>query len=393
MTYSNFKRLLFKFALIRFLLIQNHIDAKEEFEGIIVSVNSEAITTFDLSERIKLVLKALNIDDNIENRDSVRERVLELLIIEKIKKEKVLNAKLSHTDEELTNFISAVYAFPKEEYNSFKKYVKEEGLDLDVILDQLSTELLWRKFSQQKFSSMITINQDEVKNMIESYKKKAGKIEYNLSEIFIENKSDNSWADSEKRTKKIITMLKNGSEFDTLASKFSDSTISDDDGNVGWIVEDNIDENIRRVVVDMKKGDFKGGIKTSNGYKIIKLLDKRKISTGSNQKVSFIRISSFDQSLLNSFDIAKISCKKKIDENDFTKGISINRIDNIFTKDLSEIYLNEIQKKSVGEITNEIEVDSEYTKILICEKIENNNNTKKRNEIEAKLIYEKYNKK
>ena len=32
--------------------------ANQEFEGIIVSVNSEAITTFDLSERIKLVIKS-----------------------------------------------------------------------------------------------------------------------------------------------------------------------------------------------------------------------------------------------------------------------------------------------------------------------------------------------
>ena len=75
--------------------------ANQEFEGIIVSVNSEAITTFDLSERIKLVIKSLNLEDTIENRDSVRERVLDLLILEKLKKNEVNEAQLEFSEEEL----------------------------------------------------------------------------------------------------------------------------------------------------------------------------------------------------------------------------------------------------------------------------------------------------
>ena len=59
--------------------------SEEKFEGLIVSVDSEAITTYDLSERIKLVLKSLKLEDNIKNRDSIRDRVLELLILEKIR--------------------------------------------------------------------------------------------------------------------------------------------------------------------------------------------------------------------------------------------------------------------------------------------------------------------
>ena len=51
----------------------------------IVSIDKEIITTYDLSQRIKLALKSLNLEDSISNRDSVRERMLELLILEKIK--------------------------------------------------------------------------------------------------------------------------------------------------------------------------------------------------------------------------------------------------------------------------------------------------------------------
>ena len=61
----------------------------KNLKGLIVSVNSNVLTTYDLSERIKLALKALDLENNILNRDNVREKVLELLIIEKIKNQKL----------------------------------------------------------------------------------------------------------------------------------------------------------------------------------------------------------------------------------------------------------------------------------------------------------------
>ena len=93
MIYKRFSKLYLIILIIFFFFNRINAESNEEFEGIIVSVNSEAITTFDLSERIKLVLKSLSLSDNIENRDSVRERVLDLLILEKIKKKRSYRCK------------------------------------------------------------------------------------------------------------------------------------------------------------------------------------------------------------------------------------------------------------------------------------------------------------
>ena len=65
-------------------------------------------------KRIKLALKALDLRDNIPNRDSVRERVLELLIIEKIKKSEAIKEDIDHTEDELIDFASMLYNFPRD---------------------------------------------------------------------------------------------------------------------------------------------------------------------------------------------------------------------------------------------------------------------------------------
>ena len=91
--------------IIFVILFETKLVSDEKFEGLIVSVDSEAVTTYDLSERIKIVLKSLNLEDNIKNRDSVRDRVLELLILEKIKKIESQKFNIVISDEELEEFI------------------------------------------------------------------------------------------------------------------------------------------------------------------------------------------------------------------------------------------------------------------------------------------------
>ena len=67
--------------LILLFLKPKFFFSQEKFEGIIASVNSEAITTFDLSERIKLVLKSLNLEvKNVFERTQKKWGRLDILV-------------------------------------------------------------------------------------------------------------------------------------------------------------------------------------------------------------------------------------------------------------------------------------------------------------------------
>ena len=391
MIYKRFSKLYLIILIIFFFFNRINAESNEEFEGIIVSVNSEAITTFDLSERIKLVLKSLSLSDNIENRDSVRERVLDLLILEKIKKKEVTDANLEYSQEELITFTSSVYNFPKDEFDSFKKFVEEEGLDIDVILEQLSTELLWTKFSEQKFASKVTVNQEEVDKIIQRNKKKAGKTEFNYSEIFIENENTDSWVDTEKRMNKILLLLKNGSSFEELAKRFSDGVTSENSGDVGWIIEDNLEKNIKNLLSKLKNGEIKAPVKTDNGFKIIRMNGKRKNSSGLGNKVSFLKISTFDKDSIKNLSFDINSCNSNLQDEPDEK-YSITQIKDILSSEISEDFLTLIQETKVGEMTKEIEINGEISKLLICEKVRNEKvNPKERKKVENKLFSERYN--
>ena len=185
-------------SLLLSIIFFKTVFSEEKFESLIASVDSEAITTYDLSERIKLVLKSLKLEDNIKNRDSVRDRVLELLIIEKLKKIEATKAQITTSENEVIDFAAVVYNFPVEDFEDFKLFLESENIDFEIVLEQLKSELLWKKFSQQMFSSKITINSIDVDAIINNYKNKVGKTEYDFSEIILLNDKQNNWKSSKK---------------------------------------------------------------------------------------------------------------------------------------------------------------------------------------------------
>jgi peptidyl-prolyl cis-trans isomerase SurA len=374
--------------IIFVILFETKSVSDEKFEGLIVSVDSEAVTTYDLSERIKIVLKSLNLEDNIKNRDSVRDRVLELLILEKIKKIESQKFNIVISDEELEGFIAKLYDFPVDEYEKFKIFLEQQNIDIDVIKEQLKAELMWKKFTRQKFSSKITINKSEVDTLASNLMNKVGKVEYNYSEILFKNVIENDWKNTKKRMNKVLSLLESKSSFDLIAKKFDENISTTNLEKNRWVLEDNLDENLKNVLDKLDVGEIKSEIKIKNGYKILKLNQKR-IFGLETFTYSFIKFSSFNRDL-NDLRSKNITCDSKEDNLNF-EDISFVTLENIRANEISEIFRDELKKTDVGFFTNVIEISGENNILLICDKLDKENQVVNREKIETKIFAEKFN--
>ena len=374
--------------IIFVILFETKLVSDEKFEGLIVSVDSEAVTTYDLSERIKIVLKSLNLEDNIKNRDSVRDRVLELLILEKIKKIESQKFNIVISDEELEQFIAKLYDFPVDEYEKFKIFLEQQNIDIDVIKEQLKAELMWKKFTRQKFSSKITINKSEVDTLASNLMNKVGKVEYNFSEILFKNVIENDWENTKKRMNKVLSLLESKSSFDLIAKKFDENISTTNLEKNRWVLEDNLDENLKNVLDKLDVGEVKSEIKIKNGYKILKLNQKR-IFGLETFTYSFIKFSSFNRDL-NDLRSKNITCDSKEDNFNF-EDISFVTLENIRANEISEIFRDELRKTDVGFFTNVIEISGENNILLICDKLDKENQVVNREKIETKIFSEKFN--
>ena len=363
--------------------------ADQKFEGIIASVDSEAITTYDLSERIKLVLKSLKLKDNIKNRDSVRDRVLELLIIEKLKKIEAKKAEISANKDEIIELASAIYNFPVEEFEEFELFLENENIDSEVVVEQLKNELLWKKLSQQMFATKITINSADIDAILNNYKNKVGKIEFDFSEIIFLNEKPNDWKSSEKKMKTVISLLDSGTSFDLLANKFSDLNPQGNKLKTGWIFEDSLDSNTKEILNNMNPGDIKTNIKINNGFKILKLNRKRRFGN-EEIKFSFLKFSSIDKKKIQNIYKKNISCKS-INESEIEGEIKFLKIKDMALKDLSNLFRKQLNVSDEKSFTQIFELDGEYNLLYVCEKKVFKSNEISREAIERRAFSKKFN--
>jgi len=360
----------------------------EKFEGLIVSVNSNVLTTYDLSERIKLALKALDLEDNILNRDNVREKVLELLIIEKIKKSEAVKENINHTDDELIDFASLLYNFPREQFEEFKLFINEEnGIDVDILMEQLSAELMWKKLLQKKFSSKIIISQQEIEKILNDEKKKQGKYEYNFTEVFFENKTNNDWSESKKKLKNFVSLLDQGISFNNLADKYGFGN-ENQDSELNWTIEDNLDIEVKKILTEMKEGDISKEIKVNDGYKIVKL-NRKRIFGYAMLKYSFIKISSFEIENLDFSKFSSISCSD--DKFNINEKISAIKLTDVVANEMVNVYLEKLKKLEKGKFSTVISHDNQFSVLKLCDKKNELNQVEQRNKIQNNLYAKKFN--
>ena len=382
--------MIFNFFICLLVLFSFKITlADQKFEGIIASVDSEAITTYDLSERIKLVLKSLKLEDNIKNRDSVRDRVLELLIIEKLKKIEAKKAEISANKEEVIELASAIYNFPVEEFEEFELFLENENIDSEVVVEQLKNELLWKKLSQQMFATKITINSADIDAILNNYKNKVGKIEFDFSEIIFLNEEPNDWESSKKKMKTVISLLDSGTSFELLANKFSDLNPQGNKLKTGWIFEDSLDSSTKEILNNMSPGDIKTNIKINNGFKILKLNRKRRFGN-EEIKFSFLKFSSINKKEIQNIYKKNISCKS-INESEIEGEIKFLKIKDMALKDLSNLFRKQLNVSDEKSFTQIFELDGEYNLLYVCEKKVFKSNEISREAIERRAFSKKFN--
>ena len=352
----------------------------------IVSIDKEIITTYDLSQRIKLALKSLNLEDSISNRDSVRERMLELLILEKIKKIEAKKNDISHTEEELINFTSNIYNFSKDDFNGFKSFLEEEGFDIDILLDQMSSELLWKKFLQKTIASKIIISEQEIQDSFDERTKNKGKYEFDYNEVLFLNDSPGNWKKSKKKMEEFLKLLDKGITFENLSKKFNE-VYTMESQNSRWVLEDNIENKTKESLQKMKSGEILS-FQDTDGYKVIKL-NKKRFYGSSNFKYSFLKLSAFDEEALKKIQKDDINCDMVSET--LKNNVELIKFENILLEEMNEIFRINLEILDEGEMTNILKKEAEFMRLKLCKKEVDNKSAVSKTDIEKKIYTQKFN--
>ncbi len=249
---------------------------------ILFKIDSEIITTIDIYEEIKF-LKTFNPEISSLSKEELFEISKNSIVRDKIKKIEILNfiEEIKVDDKFLFNLMRSKYSRPNiNSLEDFEKYLKDNNLNIEIIREKFAIELMWNDIIYQKFSGKIKIDKEKIKKEILQNSKKEVQREILLYEIVF-NLNDKT--EFENKYEKILLDIKKLG-FKKTALIHSNSDTASNGGLIGWVKEDNLNQNIKKIISKLQPGQFSKAIRTSSGFIILKIEDQKEYTTQVNLK-------------------------------------------------------------------------------------------------------------
>ena len=237
--------------------------------NIIIKVENEIITNYEIKNKILTSLVLANKEINQQNINSLKSQSLEALIQFKLKKIELSKFNLNNDPIRTKDYLNKISS---NNIENLKDKFKKNNLNYDLFLDEINTQLKWQGYIFKIYSNKIEIDESIISNELNDIIKNESSIEeYELSEIEIlldEQKSTDQEID---RVKKLID--EKGFEETALSSSSSDSAVNK--GYIGWINGKSLSINIYKQIKEMKVGEISKPIFKTNSALFLKLINKK----------------------------------------------------------------------------------------------------------------------
>jgi peptidyl-prolyl cis-trans isomerase SurA len=260
-----------KLLIIFFLIIFNNVNALEN--KIILKVNNDIITSLDVFEEINR-LKFFNKNLNQLKKEEVYQISLQSVLKYRIKQNEVIKnfkeVKFDNKDY-LNTLIENTYKnLGFKNLTDFKNELNINKISYELFVEKLKVDILWNRIIFLKYSDKIIINENELKNQIQN--RSTYKRSFELKEIVFSVTNVNDLNSIYQLIKKDIDEL----GFENAAIKHSISNTAKDGGNIGWIDENQLNNEIKETLNEIPNGSITKPIRIASGFAVLKKINVKK---------------------------------------------------------------------------------------------------------------------
>ena len=361
---------------------------------IIAKVNDEIITNIDLDNRLRMTLDLSNLPNEKEVKEKLTPRVLDSLIDESLKIQEANRLGIYVTNQEVMTQINRLEKRLNLKKNTLLDNYKKKNIPEITILNQIRSQLLWEKMLYGIVIRNITISE---KTILETYNlllQKSGETEYNISEIFVSLNN----LEAEQRINSIYNRA-NNQNFLLLAEQFSDGVVFLGDMRNNWIRESLLNEEIQKVVSQLNVGNISVPIKSSDGYHLILLNNKRKTKKIEEDQTIYdlsqilfkinnsedLKSEAYYKEFLSYLSSIVNGCgdlKKLIEEIPEGIGGELGRID---AKSIEDSFLKVLKNLPVGRLSDAVVTNDGVHGLMLCTPVIKNSYSELKKNIEINL--------
>ena len=249
--------------------------AQQSSTGLAAIVNETVISNYDLDQRTALFVATSGVRPTVETMPQIRSQVLRALIDETIEMQEAGKRRIGASQAEIQRALQNIASDNKLTSDQILASLNQAGVTTMTFIRQLSSQVIWQKLVAARYGTDILINDQQVDDAMARLRQGADKPQFLLSEIYVGVDKPEEETNIRASAEQIAQQIKQGAPFSAMASQFSQSPSAADGGDVGWMVQGQLAEELDQALLALRPGQVAGPIRAEGGYYILMLRDRR----------------------------------------------------------------------------------------------------------------------
>lgn len=275
---------LLKLAAAALTLSLVHPVSADSVQRAAAVVNGVIISTYDLDQRVRMVLATTGGAQNTAAQQRMRESVLRTLIDEILQLKEAERVKLTITDKDVDDAIDRIAQQNNTTRENILKSLAANGVDPQTLRVQIRAEVAWSQIVEGALAPRVKITDADVDAEMARIEAGASKPQFLASEIFISIDTPQDEARARRTIDQIFQQLQTGTNFQQLAQQFSESATGARGGDLGWVQDEDVPAEVWAAMQRMRVQTVSPPIRAANGWYLIALRDKMRPVGSADEK-------------------------------------------------------------------------------------------------------------
>lgn len=245
-------------------------------EGVIATVNDQVITSFDLRQRMLMIIAMSQVQPTEENIPAIQQQALNALIEERLQTQELAKYKdLVISDAEVDEEIASMAQEAGTTPANYMNFLAQGGIRAQNMREQIRTEIGWRALVGGRFNSRAKVSRAAVEQAMRQITETASKPQYLIGEIYIEAARVGGQQAAVNGAEQLVQQMVQGAPFQAVARQFSAAPSAQRGGDAGWVVQGTVQPALQNALDQLQVGQLSRPIPVDGGVYIVYMRDKR----------------------------------------------------------------------------------------------------------------------
>ncbi len=345
-------------------------------ESVAAIVNDSVITTFDVRQRMQLMLLSSGGRIPAEALPQLQQQAMRDLVEERLKLQEAAKFELKVSDAEVNEEIGLMAAQSNLDPNQLITLLESQGISITSLKEQIKAGIAWPQLVQGRFRDRVRVNDDEVEDTLTRMRADASKEQFLVSEICLPVDNPAQAQQYYQGGLQLIEQMRQGVPFSVVAQQFSACTTAAVGGDLGWVRAGELPPELDDAIRTLPQGSVTNPIPSEGAFMILAVRDKRAAVVAGEPTFTLAYAAASEKLGENTARLAfdKLStadaCSGRALRIDLGEDVGVTLLENMTLGSIDPRFSPFIEDLNRGDTSTVINADGAYHAAYVCDKDE-----------------------